>query len=164
MPTIVLGDIHGSTYWKTAVAENSDCRYVFLGDYLDPYKKINRKDLLENLRQIIDFKRQNTENVVLLLGNHDLHYITPLFSRCTRYDSLIAEEAYCLFADNSTLFQNAYQQDNTIFTHAGISRKWFFEDFKGIDNQDIAAQLNHPRPEQIEALYRCGEARGGRRG
>ncbi|MDR2805058.1 MAG: hypothetical protein LBB85_05350, partial [Dysgonamonadaceae bacterium] len=30
MNTIILGDIHGFTFWKTAVAENPDCRYVFL--------------------------------------------------------------------------------------------------------------------------------------
>jgi hypothetical protein len=34
--TIVFGDIHGSTYWKKVVDENPDCRFIFLGDYLDP--------------------------------------------------------------------------------------------------------------------------------
>jgi hypothetical protein len=33
--TIVIGDVHGSTFWKTAIAEHIDCRYVFLGNYLD---------------------------------------------------------------------------------------------------------------------------------
>jgi hypothetical protein len=48
MPTLILGDIHGSTFWKTAVAENPDCRYIFLGDYLDPYRPIGQRDLLQN--------------------------------------------------------------------------------------------------------------------
>ena len=34
--TIVIGDVHGSTYWKEAVNENPGCRYIFLGDYIDP--------------------------------------------------------------------------------------------------------------------------------
>ena len=55
----------------------------------------------------------------------------------------------------------AFQVENCIFTHAGISEKWFLDDFKGNPNKNIAEQLNNPLPEQIEAICRCGEARGG---
>ena len=74
-PTIVLGDIHGSTYWKTVVEENPACRYIFLGDYLDPYEKIPRNQLINNLKKIIQLKKERNDDVILLLGNHDMHYI-----------------------------------------------------------------------------------------
>ena len=160
-PIIVLGDIHGSMYWQKVVAENPDSRYIFLGDYLDPYDDIPNYQLLGNLKKIIQLKKERGEDVVLLLGNHDLHYFCSDMLPCWRFDFEIAEETSALFRENIHLFMYAYQIDNWIFTHAGISEKWFLEDFKGITYKNIADQLNNPLPEQVSAICRCGEARGG---
>ena len=159
--TIVMGDIHGSTYWKDVVNENPECRYIFLGDYLDPYKKIAPKQLIENLKEIIQLKKELHDRVILLLGNHDLHYFCPYMPLCSRFDDTIADEVSVLFRDNIHLFTYAFQEDKYIFTHAGISALWFIFDFKGNVNSNIAEQLNNPRPEQLSALYRCGWYRGG---
>ena len=56
-PTIVLGDIHGSTYWETVVTENPGFRYIFLGDYLDPYENIPRNQLTD--KAILKIVRNN---------------------------------------------------------------------------------------------------------
>ena len=160
-PTIVLGDIHGSTYWKTVVEENPSFRYIFLGDYLDPYEKFTRNQLINNLKEIIQLKIDRNDDVILLLGNHDLHYIRWDIDPCCRYDEAIAKDAYYLFLENKHLFAYAFQEGNRIFTHAGISEKWFFEDFGGDAEKNIAEQLNHPHPDQLPALYRCGWYRGG---
>jgi hypothetical protein len=161
--TIVFGDIHGLTYWKKVVDENPGCRYIFLGDYLDPYGYIAHKRLIGNLKRIIKLKKDRTGDVVLLLGNHDLHYLHLDFEPCSRFDYEIEEEAHTLFAENLHLFAYAFQEDKHIFTHAGISEKWFFEDFCGNANKNIAEQLNNPWPDQLPALYRCGAMRGGDR-
>jgi predicted MPP superfamily phosphohydrolase len=113
-PTLILVDVHSSPFWKTAVAQNPGCRCIFLGDYLDPYETVTQDKLLQNLQEIIQFKKDNPDNVILLLGNHDLHYFTADRELSSRFDFLIAE------------------------------------------------QLN--KPEQIEALCRCGTSRGGLRG
>ena len=161
MQIIVFGDIHGSTYWKMVVAENPDCRYIFLGDYLDPHKYIPKGLLISNLKKIIQFKNDRPDDVVLLLGNHDLHYFCSDLEPCSRFDFMIAEEASALFRLNFHLFMYAFQIDNYIFTHAGISEKWFIDDFKGDTDKNIAEQLNNPMPEQVAALCRIGKARGG---
>jgi hypothetical protein len=161
-PTLILCDIHGSTFWKTAISENPDCRYIFLGDYLDPYHRIEQENLLQNLQEIIQIKKDDPDNVILLLGNHDLHYFTTDILPSSCFDSFLAERASIAFRDNLHLFQYAFQEDNYIFTHAGIVHKWFTDDFKGDINSNIAEQLNNPKPEQIEALCHCGTARGGR--
>jgi hypothetical protein len=143
MNTIILGDIHGSTFWKTAVAENPNCRYVFLGDYLDGKDDMVFAKEIANLQKIINFKKANPDNVILLLGNHDLMYI---------------EYGESFFVDNLPLFQNAYQIDNIVFTHAGIVHKWFVEDFGGAVNRNIAAQLNNPsNRRQLNALRQVGD-------
>ncbi len=162
-PTIAIGDIHGLEYWKTVVEEHENCRFVFLGDYLDPYEYIKRKVLLANLQAITDFKKAHPDDVILLLGNHDLHYFNEANMPCSRFDFQIAERAAAFFQEYTTLFQNAYQEEDKIFTHAGISQKWFDEDFRGDITLPIAEQLNHPKEDQLEALYRVGRARGGRR-
>ena len=160
-PTIVLGDIHGSTYWKTVVEENPSCRYIFLGDYLDPYEDIPPWQLTANLKKIIQLKKDRPDDVILLLGNHDLHYIHLDMEPCWRFDEAIAKDAYYLFLDNRQLFTYAFQEGNRIFTHAGISEKWFFDDFGGDVSKNIAEQLNNPQSDQLPALYRCGWYRGG---
>lgn len=142
MDTVIIGDIHGSTFWKTAVAENPDCRYVFLGDYLDGKEDIDLTPELDNLIEIITFKKQHPEHVILLLGNHDLIY----------FDYELQEKASMVFRENAELFQNAYQIDDIIFTHAGITHKWFVKDFQGDLTKNIAEQLNNPTERQYHAM------------
>jgi hypothetical protein len=163
-PTIILGDIHGLTYWKEVIKDNPGCKYVFLGDYLDPYERMDNQALINNLKEIIRLKEEQPDHVILLLGNHDMHYFPSEIGQSSRFNFRIAEKAYWLFMENLPLFQYAYQEGNCIFTHAGIVHEWFTDDFKGDLHQNIADQLNHPLPEQIPALCRCGSARGGNRG
>lgn len=147
MSTIVLGDIHGSAFWKTVIVENPDCRYIFLGDYLDGKDNIDSKVELDNLKEIISLKKENPDNIILLLGNHDLLH----------FDYDINENVSISFRENSALFQNAYQMDDIIFTHAGIVHKWFVEDFKGDLTRNIAEQLNNPTEKQRDALRQVGD-------
>jgi len=159
--TVIIGDVHGSTYWETVVKENPDCRYVFLGDYLDPYEEIANQILIDNLKKIIRFKKEQADNVVLLLGNHDLHYITDKIEQSTRWNYDLAPIAKELFLTHRDLFQFACQEENCIFVHAGISHAWFVNDFKGNLNKNIADQLNNPTRKQEPAIYACGKVRGG---
>lgn len=162
--TVAIGDVHGLDSWKDAVEAHPECRVVFLGDYLDPYFYVPREKLLDNLRDIIDLKKSRPENVVLLLGNHDLHYFSEYACRGTRFDADIAPDAYRLFTDNIRLFQYAFQDGEYLFTHAGVSRKWFEDDFRGDAEQPVADQLNNPDESRMSALFRVGYARGGSRG
>jgi hypothetical protein len=161
-PTIIIGDVHGSTYWKEIVKKQPNCRYVFLGDYLDPYEEVDDKTLLENLQDIIRFKKAHPNEVVLLLGNHDLHYFVEESMLCTRFNYALAPDISEIFRTNYHLFQFAYQVDKCLFTHAGVIHKWFVEDFKGDLTKNIADQLNNPAPERLEALFQCGFFRGGK--
>lgn len=158
---VAIGDIHGLDYWRAIVERHPDCLTVFLGDYLDPYRAISRRELLENLQAIIEQKKSRPDDVVLLLGNHDMHYFSPYARMGSRFDFGICKEASALFTANLQLFQYAYQEGNKVFTHAGISQGWWQDDFHGDDTCPIAEQLNHPTEEQMGALCRVGYARGG---
>ncbi|MFW5982989.1 MAG: metallophosphoesterase, partial [bacterium] len=84
--TITFGDIHGLDIWKkiadtefllkTPNAPIMDYdKYIFVGDYVDSFKKTNN-EIYENLVEIIKFKKMYPDNVVLLWGNHDVQYLT----------------------------------------------------------------------------------------
>lgn len=160
---LVIGDVHGLKLWKPIVEAHLDCKVVFLGDYLDPYEYLPREKTLANLRQIIDFKKNN-RNVVMLLGNHDIHYLYPNAPAASRFDPDIFEDAHRLLAENRHLFQFAFQIDDTIFTHAGISQEWFEKDFCGNISHNISEQLNNPNSGQMESIFRVGYVRGGKEG
>ncbi|MDR0894373.1 MAG: metallophosphoesterase [Prevotellaceae bacterium] len=161
-PTIIIGDIHGLTYWKEVIKQNPDCRYIFMGDYLDPYTHVSYPELIGNLNDVIAFKEAHPDEVILLLGNHDMHYITEKMPPCSRYNYSIEKEVGDIFFSNRALFQYAFQDGRYLFTHAGVTQPWFDDDFKGDIMRNIADQLNHPANEEQDlALYFCSHHRGG---
>ena len=73
---LIIPDVHGRKFWKEALETGSYEKVIFLGDYADPYEEegITEEEAIDNFKDIIAYKQQNPRRVVLLLGNHDLHY------------------------------------------------------------------------------------------
>lgn len=159
--TIVIGDVHGLKNWKKFLRWNFRGKVIFLGDYCDPYGKMPEEELLQNLRDIIAYKKKHMKRVVLLLGNHDMHYITSKVPVSSRFNINMYSPLSQLFYENRSLFQYAYQDGHTLFTHAGISQAWWDEFFHGDSTQNIADQLNNVDDEQLAVLGQVGYARGG---
>ena len=141
---IVIGDIHGLTKWRNVVEQHPNAsRYVFLGDYCDPYgSQVTGERVIKNLRDIIEFKKKYPERVVLLLGNHDQHYLLPDIPKGSRYDASISETVYALFKDNESLFQAAYEERQLLFTHAGVLRSWLEELTDSCDSIEERIDIN----------------------
>ena len=99
-PIVVIGDVHGLTTWKDVVKNHQGSQFVFLGDYCDPYEDIEPDELIKNLRSIIQFKKRHPNDVILLLGNHDMHYLSEDFVTCTRYDERIAPRIKRILTNN----------------------------------------------------------------
>jgi len=156
MKILVIPDIHGRRFWKEVVKKyiNKVDKIVFLGDYCDPYQdegiEYEWADTLKNFNEIIELKKQNADKIVLLLGNHDLHYRNEQFdeyARSTRHDSAHSKKLHELFnGKNYKLFQICYAVDNNnkkvIFTHAGITNYWL-ERCKIEYNDKIEETLNN---------------------
>lgn len=73
MRILVIGDIHGHDSWKAIVENEKYDKVVFLGDYVDSFT-LQPLTIVKNLREILKFKRENKDKVVLLWGNHDHSY------------------------------------------------------------------------------------------
>ena len=124
MKTVLIGDIHGRTNWKRIVRRNSDAeRFVFFGDYFDPYEFIPIHEQIANFEAIVEFAMDATIEVVLLLGNHDLHYYADV-ETCSRYDRVNSVKISKAIDEALMFMRVAYQFDNVLCTHAGVSPKW----------------------------------------
>ncbi|MBR5148951.1 MAG: metallophosphoesterase [Bacteroidaceae bacterium] len=157
---IAIGDVHGITLWKEIVRRHPDSKFVFLGDYCDPYQPIGNEEVLANFKQIIQFKREHWDDVVLLLGNHDMHYITDKAPIGSRFSLDLMMDIEELLEVNEDCFQCVFCHDDMLFTHAGVSLPWFKEQFGGNVNEGIADQLMARLDDT--SLYDCGKSRGGK--
>ena len=159
MKTIVVPDIHGRTFWKELKTKYKDFegKIVFLGDYVDhySYEDISWNDTIKNFIELIDFARNNS-NVILLIGNHDYHYIWD-FGTSTRFSRKHYKELHKLYTDNIDLFKLSYydEQNDILYSHAGVLQGWL--DVLNIDIKDIN-DLMIERPYDI---WKVSEYRGG---
>ena len=151
-PIVVIGDVHGLTTWKDIVKIHRGSQFVFLGDYCDPYEDIEPDELIKNLRSIIQFKKRHPNDVILLLGNHDMHYLSEDFVTSTRYDERIAPRIKRILTSNRDLFQYAWQQGKMLFTHAGVSDGWFRNDFMAIPVKTVPLRINSTIPHRNNSL------------
>lgn len=142
---IVIPDIHGRTFWKNSVKKHRNHPVVFLGDYVDPYRDegITDDDALANFKEIIAYAKGHN-NVTLLLGNHDLHYL--LFGiEFGRYSRRLCREIRRVVEENFSLFNLAHYIRNNdkdiLFSHAGILPSWL--EREGLLTQGAKEICNH---------------------
>ena len=127
----ILPDIHGRQFWKT-VKEHVDefDKIVFLGDYVSPYfsEDISNEQALNVFREVLDFKKENPEKVILLIGNHDLSYYNIDICEC-RTDYVNWSKLNKLYLENNKLFDLAWETEingkRYFFSHSGVRKGWF---------------------------------------
>ena len=186
MRIVTIGDVHGHDKWKKAIYRLNETtgemycqlgftidKAIFLGDYVDDWN-LSNVDILHNLKEIIQLKKDYPDNVVLLIGNHDDAYINP-GNTCSGHRPEMAPDLYQLFYDNRELFKLAYQYKNTIWTHAGIHKGWYkyfvqpildgkthtrFTEFL-VDCKNIADILNLMYEFRYEPIFMVSHHRGG---
>lgn len=133
MKHLILGDTHGRTIWKDIVAKESFDKIVFIGDYFDTHEGVNAEQQCNNFLDIIAYSKANPGKVIMLIGNHDFHYMGIVNERYSGYQYGAASQIKYLLESNKDYLQMAYQvNETTIATHAGISKTWLNKQrFKG---------------------------------
>lgn len=138
---LIIPDVHGRDFWRKPVKKAIGKEHVlFLGDYMDPYEYegITPSDALSRFKDIVALKKNHPDSITLLLGNHDIHYLTNS-RRCRggRYDYIRAEEIKDVFLENADLFQMTCSTESSerryLFSHAGILARWI-EQYKNYLN------------------------------
>ncbi|MBQ9309641.1 MAG: metallophosphoesterase [Bacteroidales bacterium] len=137
---IIIPDVHGRSFWKKPVEDNLGKEHIiFLGDYIDPYEYegIAPWEALLQFEEIVELKKENPDNITLLLGNHDIHYLTEM-GRGQRFDCIRADRIKSFIMENADLFQLIYTAENKgkkfLYSHAGILSGWMCNNKKYLDN------------------------------
>lgn len=161
---LVIPDLHGRQFWREPVINNlnnPNIHIVFLGDYLDPYPEIDNitpEEAFEEFKYLIQTIK-DTENVTMLLGNHDYSYWGNMvkLNGC-RKDTERKYEIANIFNNNKSLFKIAYEYDKYLFTHAGVILDWFnhFYPEQPINAETLNNLINNPH-----ALMQVPYERGG---
>lgn len=128
MKYILIGDIHGRTNWKQIIEKEKDAdKFIFFGDYFDPYDwTLDLDDLVNNFDEIIRFKLDNPDKVILLVGNHDLRSFVQDANECRYIDGTYERVASTFWHGiKENIFQLCYFiNDNIVCSHAGFSKTW----------------------------------------
>lgn len=143
---LIVPDVHGRKFWREAVEKYPDVRTIFLGDYHDPYpqEKISEKDSLANFKEILEYAASH-DNVQLLLGNHDLHYLCNFGEGC-RLDYDNSAEIHGLLCDNLPKMKivDVLQVGGktVMFSHAPVLTGWIEQVGLSERPDEIAERLN----------------------
>lgn len=124
---LIVPDVHGRSFWhKAEELINSVDKVVFLGDYLDPYRheEITFDTALEEFGKILEFKDKYGDKIVMLVGNHDCHYINTSFMDCSRLNYLKRQDIHELYMKHIDKFQLIWEFDTWLFSHAGVYEEW----------------------------------------
>src|SRR5690606_27784687 len=119
---LAVGDLHGKSCWRAINFTHYD-KVVFMGDYADSTSHTD-EEIYDNLNRVIAVKERFPEKIVLLLGNHDIQYLYHPDYRCSGFRPSMQEALTALFNRYKHLFQIAYQVNNYLFSHAGLSGPW----------------------------------------
>ena len=72
---LVLGDLHGRLFWKEIIEKENPDKIIFLGDYVSTHEGISAEQQLSNLEEILTYKENNPDKVILLRGNHKIQIL-----------------------------------------------------------------------------------------
>jgi len=139
MKYVIIGDVHGRTQWKQIVEKENDVdKFIFLGDYFDPYDLTGNTALMDNFNEIMEFKMQNFDKVVLLIGNHDEHYISGNFSCREIYELRSSLKDIFKLAVKSNIIQLCYFiEPNVVCSHAGFTKTWLEDKNLNLDQTEL---------------------------
>lgn len=164
----IIPDVHSRNFYKP-ILENKTDKIIFLGDYGDPYphEGWSDDDTIETMYNIFGFAQDNPDRVILLIGNHDEPYFNQHRGN-SRYNWMLARQLEQIYQEFKDLFKIAYwdEETQTMFTHAGINKKWWDSlelpiDWSPKQIQDYLNNLLLQGTSQINPLYDISKYRGG---
>ena len=97
MKRIIIGDPHGRwNVLKSIYDKEQPDEVIILGDYFDSFN-INAYDQRDCYDNIIALRKEhlskNKGRFIMLIGNHDMHYMDDNFGRCSGWNPLTCTQA-----------------------------------------------------------------------
>ena len=125
---LVLGDTHGRPFWKEIIEKENPDKIIFLGDYVSTHEGISAEQQLSNLEEILTYKENNPDKVILLRGNHDTQHLGYYWAECSGWDGqvwgVMSQSEFKERFLKLTQWVYIDEELETIFSHAGVSGVW----------------------------------------
>jgi len=163
---VFIGDIHGRDCWNKIVDQEKDADLIiFAGDYVSTHENIDSKTQLDNLLDILLYKEEHPDKVILLRGNHDMQHLGYYWAECSGLFRDVEREM------SKPEIRDRYLRDtqwvcvinDIIFSHAGITERWFkdsgCEKIEDINNLE-PSELFGFRPCKFSDYYGISETQG----
>ena len=152
MKILVIGDIHGKTIWKEIVGSEQPDLTIFLGDYVTTHHKETPEEQINNLMDILTWKEDEPDKVILLRGNNDMQMLGYHWAKCSGYNMELGK----LMEPIKTQFLNSTQwifpyeigKKFYVFSHAGISKTWY-ENVKRSTKIECMKDINNLEPSEL---------------
>ena len=125
---LVISDVHGRPFWKEIIEKENPDKIIFLGDYVSTHEGISAEQQLRNLNEILEYKEENPEKVILLRGNHDICELGYYWAECHPNEPKV-KQVMSVDPLKSRFLSNTQwiyidEELKTIFSHAGVSDVW----------------------------------------
>jgi len=153
MRIIVFGDTHGRPHWKDIVERETWDLVIFLGDYFTSREGYTEDEQIANFKEIMEFKDIYPDKVILCLGNHDTQAMgyhwadcRPRFYNMWGYDNRDEILKRC---------QWVYVIGNVVFSHAGITYRWFENIQKKFPEVKTFMDINNLPPSEYFGFTPC---------
>ena len=155
---LVIGDIHGHIEPFKSIYENEKPDdVIILGDYFDSFHGTD-KEILSCFDTILKMKKSHKKGMfILLIGNHDFHYLdlTEKYSgKRKSYELHVAMKLDKLVEEHKMQYVYVDLKNKTVYSHAGIMNKWMSENRLFTFNLD---DLNEIDPRKYRFTFRGGD-------
>jgi len=138
---IAVGDTHGRSDWKYITSSQTWDKVIFIGDYFDTHEAISPELQMINFREICQFKEKEGDKVVLLIGNHDYHYMPGVEEHYSGYNGGAAPSIMHLLSAYKDLLKMAHAEGDILFSHAGVGETWFNNNIPEIEEEWSAGYI-----------------------
>ena len=154
---LIIGDPHGNGLIKDIYKREQPDAVIILGDYFDSF---NLSPLVQklNFESILKLREEHIASgkgeFILLLGNHDYHYMRDTMEMYLGYNDETAGYVCKLVEDlyKKKILQISYidKVNRIIFSHAGVTNSWFNENCK------ILEDINNVSLDSLRFTHRDG--------
>ena len=128
MKILIIGDIHGRLCWLDIIQKEQPDLTIFLGDYVSTHDNISSEQQLSNLEDILNYKEENPDKVVLLRGNHDIQHLGYYWAECSGWNGKVwhhmSQKDFIERFLSLTQWIYRIPDTNMVCSHAGISEVW----------------------------------------
>lgn len=164
MKTLVVGDIHAKIHIVDNVRRclRKGFNVVLVGDYVDDWFATPQQNELV-IKELIALKEEFTDQLTLLIGNHDLSEAFGLQYydfRCAGFNPEVAERvsSNIRWLIKKGWLQVATRVDGYLVSHAGFIDKWF----TNLTNGDVEHLLGQMAYSSLKRLNMCSFVRNGK--